>query len=131
MKIGAEIDALIKDIPDHPYARLSKMDIRDSIDHFLAFMNEMGLPYKKQEDKNIEVITPIGTTKPTYAVPSSMWNGVIALSNCLPTLVVDIWGLKGFSALQITEMLKNRWPGLRSVRIPFPSVSLFSTSTPA
>lgn len=118
------IDALIRDVPDHPYARLSKADISEALELFLAFMNETGLPYKKIEDQNVEVITPIGTLKPTYAVPASMWSGVTALLNHAPTLIIDIWGLKGFSALQIVEMLKNRWPDLKSARIAFPSVDL-------
>ncbi|RJP86268.1 MAG: anaerobic glycerol-3-phosphate dehydrogenase subunit B [Desulfobacteraceae bacterium] len=119
------IDALIKDVPLHPYARLSKADIRESMDQFVGFLNETGLPYKKEDDRNVSVITPIGTVKPTYCVPASMWNGVAALLDERPMLIVDFWGLKGFSAMQITEMLtQNGRANLRAVRIPFPSVDL-------
>jgi glycerol-3-phosphate dehydrogenase subunit B len=118
------IDALVRDIPNHPYAYLSKVDIRESLDQFMTFMEDTGLPYKKYEHQNVEVITPVGTVKPTYGVPASMWDGVTAMSEGRSGLIVDFWGLKGFSAMQITEMLKPRWPDLRAVRIPFPSVDL-------
>ena len=120
----AAIDAVIKDTPDHPYARIPKTDIRESMDQFTGFLNETGLPYRKQEDRNVEVITPIGTVKPTYYVPASMWNGIAALSDERPMLIIDFWGLKGFSAVQIAEMLQNRRPNVRTARIPFPSVDM-------
>jgi glycerol-3-phosphate dehydrogenase subunit B len=118
------IDALVHDIPNHPYSYLSKAHLRESLDQFMTFMEETGLPYKKNGNQNVEVITPVGTAKPTYGVPASMWDGVTALSEARPGLIVDFWGLKGFSAMQITEMLQPRWPDLRAVRIPFPSVDL-------
>jgi glycerol-3-phosphate dehydrogenase subunit B len=118
------IDALVRDVPNHPYAYLSKADISQSLDQFADFMADTGLPYKKNENQNVAVVTPVGTVKSTYAVPVSMWNGVPALADGRPCLIVDFWGLKGFSALQITEMLKPRWPDLRAVRIAFPSVDL-------
>lgn len=120
----AAIDALIKDTPNHPYARVSKADIRESLDQFTGFLNEIGLPYKKQEDRNTGVITPIGTVKTTYCVPESMWNGVAALSDERPMLIIDFWGLKGFSAMQIAEMLQTRRPNVKAARIPFPSVDM-------
>ncbi len=118
------IDALLKDIPNHPYAYIPRADIRGSLDQFMAFMADTGLAFTKKENQNTEVITPVGTIKPTYAAPASMWNGVPAMAEGRPGLIIDFWGLKGFSALQITEMLKPRWPNLRAVRIAFPSVDL-------
>jgi glycerol-3-phosphate dehydrogenase subunit B len=46
--------------------------------------------------------------------------GVTALADKAPTLLVDFYGLKGFSARQIIETLGPRWPGLQCVRIKFP-----------
>ena len=120
----AAIDAVIADIPTHPYARVSKADIRESLEQFTGFLNETGLPYRKREDRNVSAITPIGTLKSTYCVPVSMWDGVAALSDDRPMLIVDFWGLKGFSAVQIAEMLRNQRPNISAARIPFPSVDL-------
>ena len=37
--------------------------------------------------------------------------------------LIDFEGLKGYSARQITEMQKNRWPALRCQRIAFPGAT--------
>ena len=116
------IDAAINDIPTHPYARLSKTDIRHALEEFMGSMEAAGLPYKYRPDANTSVITPVGTLKPTYGVPESMWNGAEALEKQKKCLMLDFWGLKGFSAVQISEMLRDRWPGISAARVPFPVV---------
>lgn len=118
------IAALVKDMPEHPYARLAIDDIRSAFDQFLECLEAAGLPYRRHPDKNTRVITPVGTVKPTYAVPASMWAGAAGLAEKTPCLLIDFWGLKGFSAIQIAETLRPRWPNLTCARIPFPSVSL-------
>ncbi len=115
------IEALVRDAPFHPYARLTRAEIQQALDGFLGFLSGMGLPYERREGVNSFVITPVGTLKPTYAVPESMWAGAVACEKKHPCLIVDFWGLKGFSAIQITQML-SPWPGLRPARIPFPAV---------
>ncbi len=116
------IDAVTTDIPDHPYARLPQADIRQAFDIFMNLMKAAGLPYRYQPDANSRVITTLGTLKPTYGVPESMYKGTEALKTQKKCLMVDFWGLKGFSAVQLEEMLRDRWPGLQSVRIAFPEV---------
>lgn len=116
------INALIDDIPDHPYARMKQADILDAFDGFLSFMETIGLPYQRHLDKNTNVLSPVGTVKPTYCVPCSMWAGAVALEEKRPCLIIDFWGLKGFSAVQIMEMLLPGWPDLRAARIAFPVV---------
>ncbi len=49
-----------------------------------------------------------------------MKNAVLALREKPPGLIVDIRGLKGFSAHQIVDNLKKTWPDLRSAHIAFP-----------
>jgi glycerol-3-phosphate dehydrogenase subunit B len=118
----AAIDALARDIPDHPYARLKKDDIKTAFDEILAFLEEAGLPYHRRMDHNSGVLTSLGTIKSTYCVPHTMWKGVRALEEKPACLIIDIRGLKGFSARQITEALQNgnEWPDLRSAQISFP-----------
>jgi len=115
----AGIDALVSDIPNHPYARLKKKEIRTAFDEILSFLRESGLPYCKEEELNLEMITPLGTVKQTYCIPKSMWNGVMALKEKRPCLIVDFKGLNDFNAHQIVTTLKDRWPDLRSARISF------------
>jgi glycerol-3-phosphate dehydrogenase subunit B len=118
------IAALVRDMPEHPYARLAMDDIRTAFDQFLETLDAAGLPYRRSKDRNTRVITPVGTVKPTYAVPASMWAGAEGLAEKTQCLLIDFWGLKGFSAIQIAETLRPRWPNLTCARIPFPSVSL-------
>lgn len=116
----AGIDALVRDIPNHPYARLKKEEIRTALEEILSFLQEAGLPYCKDRELNSEMITPLGTVKQTYCVPKSMWNGVRALKEKCPCLIVDFRGLNDFNARQIVATLKDRWPDLRPARISFP-----------
>ena len=117
----AAIDALVRDLPDHPYARLKKADIKAAFDEILTFLEETGLTYHRDIDGNTGVLTSLGTIKSTYAVPHTMWKVVRALEEKPACLIVDIRGLKGFSARQIVTAINTDWPGLRSIRISFPS----------
>jgi glycerol-3-phosphate dehydrogenase subunit B len=116
------IDALVRDIPEHPYARLAKEDIRAAFEELLSFLKESGLPYNRRINNNITVLTSMGTTKPTYCVPHTVWPGVEALEKKPPCLLVDIRGLKGFSARQIAAALQDEWPDLKTARISFPGL---------
>jgi glycerol-3-phosphate dehydrogenase subunit B len=116
----AAIDALVRDIPDHPYARLSREDIQTAFDELLSFLKETGLPYNRRLNRNIKVLTSLGTIKTTYCVPHTMWNGVEALKCKPPCLLIDIRGLKGYSARRIADAVQDRWPDLRTARISFP-----------
>ena len=116
----AALDALKRDIPDHPYARLKKYDIMAAFDEILAFLEEAGLTYHRQMERNSDVLTALGTIKQTYCVPHTMWNGVQALEEKPAGLIIDIRGLKGFSASQIVGSLRNGWSDLRHARISFP-----------
>jgi len=114
------IKQLAADEPDHPYTRLSSKEIQQAMQECLGFLGDAGLPYKTNGRRNSQVITPAGTIKTTYAVPQSMAAGVRALADRKPTLLVDFFGLRGFSTRQIIETLGSRWPDLRPVSIAFP-----------
>ncbi len=117
----AALDALVRDLPDHPYARLKKADIKAAFDEILTFLEETGLTYHRDIDRNTGVLTSLGTIKSTYAVPHTMWRVVRALEEKPVCLIIDIRGLKGFSARQIVAAINTDWPGLRSARISFPN----------
>ncbi len=116
----AGIDALVRDIPQHPYARLPREDIQSALEETLTFLEQAGLPYMRRTNQNIDVLTSIGNLKSTYCVPHTMWNGVQALEQNPACLLIDIRGLKGFSARQIAAALKPQWPDVRTARISFP-----------
>ena len=114
----AAIEAVKKDIPGHPYARLAREDINAALQEFYAFLSSAGLPYCFEADSNSNLITAFGAIKTTHGVPQTMWPGVTALSRKAPCLIVDLQGLKGFSARLLTERLKSEWPGLKTLSIP-------------
>ena len=118
----AALDTLMRDNPEHPYARLKKADIRAAFDEILTFLEETGLTYHRNMDHNSGVLTSLGTIKSTYAVPHTMWKGVEALKEKPAGLIIDIRGLKGFSAHQITAALNAGWSNLRTARISFPGM---------
>ena len=115
----AGIEALVGDTPNHPYARVTIKELRASLEEFIRFLGKAGLSYRRYLNRNCEVLTAMGTTKPTYAVPSTMWNGVRALEKKTPCLIVDIQGLKGFSARLIAENMRGIWAGMETGRISF------------
>ena len=122
----AAIDALARDIPEHPYARLKKEDIQTAFEEILTALQKAGLLYQRDTDRNVQVMTSLGTTKLTYCVPQTMWNGVKALEEKTPCLLIDIRSLKGFSAHQIADAFKDKWPGLTTARISFPGTDHLS-----
>ena len=121
----AAIDALSEDIPGHPYARLEKDTIKKALEKVVSFLRNNGLPYLKCGENNSEVMTPLGTSRHTYYVPQTMWEGVRAFKEKRPCLVVGLHGLIDFSAAQIAGALGGRWPGLR-----WQDVSLQRSTTP-
>jgi len=118
------IEDLCRDIPGHPYAKIPPAIIQEAFEELVAFLNASGLVYTRHEKWNSLVLTPVGTIKPSYFIPQTMWNGVQALETKKPCLIVDIKGLKGFSARQIVEALKPVWPGLDHATISFPNSHL-------
>lgn len=122
----AAIDALTRDIPNHPYVRLKRKEIEAAFDEVLSFLKDSGLYYNHEGSRNVFMITPLGTTKPTYSVPKSMWAGVRALRKKVPCLIVGFKGLSDFSAYEIVGMLRAEWPRLRACHIPFPKADFIS-----
>jgi glycerol-3-phosphate dehydrogenase subunit B len=116
----AALAALAREAPDHPMARVDAASIRAAFGSFVAALGDAGLPYAPLGDRNLRVLTSIGTTRLTWAVPRSMVAGAAALSDRVPCLLVDFRGLREYSARQITASVGARWPGLRSVRVEFP-----------
>ncbi len=119
----AGLDALVRDIPEHPYARLPREDIQAAFEEILAFLKEAGLPYNRRMNQNSGVLTSLGTLKPTYCVPHTMWNGVEALEKKPPCLLVDIRGLKGSAPVKLQRLCRV------TGRICGPPVSLFRIPT--
>ena len=109
----AAIDAVSNDIPNHPYARLTPDVIKESMGQVVSFLGENHLSYVKSGETNSELMTQLGTTKSSYYIPETMWEGVLALKEKRPCLIVGFDELKDFSAARVARGLMDRWPGLR------------------
>jgi len=114
----AAIEAVARDIPGHPYARMDEEDIKTGLQEIYRFLNRAGLPYGFRDDRNSNLVTAFGAIKTTHGVPRTMWPGVKAFSSKAPCLLVDILGLKGYSARLLAERLKAQWPALKTHSIP-------------
>lgn len=109
----AAIDAVSNDIPNHPYARLTPDVIKESMGQVVSFLGENHLSYVKSGETNSELMTQLGTTKSSYYIPETMWEGVLALKEKRPCLIIGFDELKDFSAARVARGLVDRWPGLR------------------
>jgi glycerol-3-phosphate dehydrogenase subunit B len=114
------LQALQQTHPGHPYCKVPPEKIGAGLEALTEFLKTAGLSYKGYADRNARVITPAGTIKRTYRVPATMWAGVVALEKKTPCLIVDIQGLRGFSAAQIVGTLKPSWPQLRAATVAVP-----------
>jgi glycerol-3-phosphate dehydrogenase subunit B len=114
------IEVLARDVPQHPYVKVSKDDMQAALIELDLFLQAAGICYRGKDGLNVDMITAAGTLKKTYKIPQTMWAGVEALENRHPCLLVDFYGLREFSARQIAAVCRSRWPNLRTVRLPFP-----------
>jgi glycerol-3-phosphate dehydrogenase subunit B len=114
------LKALCKAEPRHPFARLKPADIAAAMDTLTDYLGEIGLPYTGHPTKNTLLLTPVGTVKRTFRVPTSMAAGGEALAQKAPCLLVDLVGLRGFSARQMAATLGEQWPSLRTATIQAP-----------
>ncbi|MBU3914590.1 glycerol-3-phosphate dehydrogenase subunit GlpB [bacterium] len=114
------IKALYHDLPGHPYVKTGEATLKTSFSELISFLESAGISYCHEENRNSEVLTSLGTTKPSYYVPQSMWWGVDAYQKKTPCLLVGFRGMKEFSSRQLETVLKEKWKDLRSVTMDFP-----------
>jgi len=59
----AGIETLVQDIHNHPYARVKMAEIKAAFEELLVFFQDVGLSYFRDLNRNVNVITPLGTLK--------------------------------------------------------------------
>lgn len=119
----AGIEHLVQKNQKHPYTRMSPALIKESLEEIIIELAGAGLAYRTHENQNSKLITSMGTKKSSWGIPASMYNGVKAYQEKLPCLLIDFQGLKGFSARQIAETLKLKWPNMTTRSLIFPETS--------
>jgi len=119
----AAMEALKKDIPGHPYAKLAKDDILTAFEEVTAFFKEYGYPYRYDKDRNIQMLTGMGTVKQSFCAPETMWAGIEALEKKSRVLIIDFKGFKEFSANQIACATEECWESIKTLTVAFPGFS--------
>jgi len=114
------VESVLNKNKKHPYSKLKKDAVVSAFNEFSGFMSSVNLPCKSIKDENQVIITPAGTLKPSYLVPRSMSAGTDAVKQNKKMMIIDIKGLKGFSAVQISQNLKASGVDACSATISFP-----------
>lgn len=117
------IEQLQDSHPNHPLCHVSKQDIHTAFEQFTSFLGECGIAYTSPGEKNISVLTPAGTIKPTLCVPATMQAGATAFSQNKSCVIIDFKGLKGFSGRQVVANLHEKWPQISTRRVEFPDMA--------
>ena len=117
------IGDLYSKFPEHPLNLIDSPDIKSSLQEFLDFLQSQNLQYTGFKGSNLSALTPLGTGKPTYRVPETMWQGIRARQEKTSCLFLDIQGLKDFDAAGLVSAMQDSWPGIRSDCIQFPGLA--------
>lgn len=117
----AGIQQLQLDQPDHPYAKADANQISESVTFLHDFLTAAGLSYRLPGTDNCQVLTSVGTLKPTYMVPQTVSKGCNLDEKNL--LIVDFKGLRGFSARQAAAGIGTKKEKPHTLRIELPESS--------
>lgn len=116
----AAIGELRASNPAHPYACMHDDAIRAAFGEFLDFCAGCGVSMHVREGRNMHLPTPVGSVKTTYAVPESLLHGVRVMEDESPCLLVDVRGLKGYSARQVAAASQGLINVSGVARVEFP-----------
>jgi glycerol-3-phosphate dehydrogenase subunit B len=118
------LPGLIKDRPDHPYARAGLPAIQQAVRLLLAFLRDSGMVWEGSLSRNLVLPTALGVPKPTCIAPASMTHG--DLRRLDPIALCGFDGYQDFTPELAAGNLSRLWPGGRepvhSVRVALPGV---------
>ena len=114
------IKKLQSDQPDHPYSKANQKQIEDSFLFLIEFLDSAGLKYHLPGTCNKQILTSVGTFKPTYIVPATFLKGCDLNKVGKNLLIVDFKGLRGFSAKQAASGLGDRKEKTHTLSIDLP-----------
>ncbi|MEF8823772.1 MAG: glycerol-3-phosphate dehydrogenase subunit GlpB [Desulfohalobiaceae bacterium] len=109
--------------PEHPLTKPGADAVARALDRIGSVLASQGVEYTGFGEQNVFLPTQLGTLRPTYRVPGTMWPGIEARENNTPCLVLDIEGMKDFDAQGMLAALGGVWPGARSDSLSLPSSS--------
>jgi glycerol-3-phosphate dehydrogenase subunit B len=102
--------------PQHPYALLNGMELKDALQTFSSLAKDVGLPYLGNADANLSLPSPIGAARPTLLAPLAQITG--DLSRTEPMLIVGFHGMRDFFPELIAENLNKQGHTARAAFLP-------------
>ncbi len=106
--------------PRHPLGAAGVDAASRALSRFRDVLAEQAVAYTGHGEGNTLVPTQLGTVRPTYRVPATVWPGVEAWAANSPCLVLDFQGMKDFDAQGMIAALGRSWSSARSDRLPCP-----------
>jgi len=106
--------------PEHPLNKSGADAAARALDRFGSVLASRGVQYSGYGEHNVVLPTQLGTIRPTYRVPATMWPGIEVREKNTPCLVLDIEGMKDFDAEGMLAALGGAWPGARSDSLTLP-----------
>ncbi len=113
---------LKKDLPGHPYAVTGHGKIIQGFEFVKEILGKAGFSYYLSSQKNLSILTSMGTVKPSFMVPKTMIKGNILFKERKKLLLIDIKGLQGFSARQVAAGLENRFSEIKTLSVEIPNI---------
>lgn len=87
--------------PRHPYSLIGSNNVRRALRTFLDLTKEESFPYVHDGEKNMRVLTALGSIKHSFLVPESM--NTRHLDNIKKVFVIGVEGLKDFAPVFISQ----------------------------
>ncbi len=102
-----QIQSLIQQNPQHPYALLTNEHIAQTLATFVALSKDIGVPYggATNPGDNVLLPSPAGAARPTYLAPKAQLAGDLSRSE--PMLIVGFEGMRDFYPELIAENLTH------------------------
>ncbi len=102
----------------HPYSKTTPDQIKKGFQFLASFLDSAELKYSRPGANNKQILTSLGTFKPTYMVPETFSKGCSLDEKNL--LIVDFKGLRGFSARQAASGLGRKKGKIHTLTIDLP-----------
>jgi len=110
------IHELTKAQPQHPYALLNGMELKDALQTFSSLAKDIGLPYLGNAEANLPLPSPIGAARPTFLAPQAQITGDLGRTE--PMLIVGFRGMRDFFPGLIAENLNKQGHKARAAFLP-------------
>lgn len=115
-----QLQQLINERPDHPYARAGIAGIEAALERFQALMEAARYPYVGSLERNVLLPTAIGALRPAALIPSTMAAGDMRLGGEI--LLAGFHELRDFFPPLAADNLNSQGIAARGVYLTLPPI---------